>query len=50
MDKGYGNMVASTGPVMKSYTSTTLIVFNSSKGSIFLEWFRLLVSLMVGRL
>ena len=46
----HGNMVASTGPVMKSYTSTTLIVFNSSKGSIFLECFRLPVSLTVGRL
>ena len=36
--------------IVKSYTSTTLIVFNSLKGSIFLECFRLPVSLTVGRL
>ena len=41
MDKGYGNLAASIGSTMKSYTSSTLIVFNSSKGSIFLECFRL---------
>ena len=40
MDKGYGNLAAGIGPIMKSYTSTTLIVFNSLKGSIFLECFR----------
>ena len=50
MDKGYGHLAASIGSTMKSYTSTTLIVFNSSKGSIFLECFRLPVSLTVGRL
>ena len=48
MDKGYGNLAASIGLTMKSYTSTTLIVFNSSKGSISLECFRLPLSL--GRL
>ena len=37
MDKRYGNLAASIGSIMKSYTSTTLIVFNSSKDSIFLE-------------
>ena len=40
MDKGYGHLAASIGSTMKSYTSTTLIVFNSLKGSIFLECFR----------
>ena len=35
---------------MKSFTNTTLIIFNSSKGSIFLECFKLPVPLMVGRL
>ena len=37
MDKGYGNLAASIGLTVKSYTSTILIVFNSLKGSIFLE-------------
>ena len=50
MDKGYGNLAASIGSTVKPYTSTTLIVFNSLKGSIFLECFRLPVSLTVGRL
>jgi len=50
MDKGYGNLAANIGSTMKSYTSTTLIVFNSLKGSIFLECFGLPMSLMVGRL
>ena len=45
-----GNLATSIGPIMESYTSTTLIVFNSLKGSIFLECFRLPVSLTVGRL
>ena len=40
----------SIGLTMKSYTGTTLIVFKSSKSSVFLECFRLSVSLMVGRL
>ena len=40
MDKGYGHLAASIASTMKSYTSTTLIVFNSLKGSIFLECFR----------
>ena len=37
MDKGYGNLAASIGLTVKSYTSTIPIVFNSLKGSIFLE-------------
>ena len=44
MDKGYGNLAASIGSTVKPYTSTTLIVFNSSKGSISLECFRLPMS------
>jgi hypothetical protein len=48
MDKGYGNLAASVGSTVKSYTSTILIVFNASKGSIFLECFRLPVPLTVG--
>ena len=35
MDKRYGNLAASIGSTMKSYTSTILITFNSLKGSIF---------------
>ena len=50
MDKGYGHLAANTGPIIKSYTNTTLIVFNYLKGSIFLKYFRLPVSLTVGRL
>ena len=50
MGKGYGDLAASIGSTMKSYPSTTLTVFNSSKGSIFLECFRLPMSLTVGRL
>ena len=50
MDKRYGHLAASIGSTMNSYTSTTLIVFNSSEGSIFLECFRLPMSLTVGRL
>ena len=51
VDKRYGNLAASIGSTtMKSYTSTTLIAFNSLKGSIFLECFRLPVLLTAGRL
>ena len=50
MDKGYGHLAASIGSTMKSYTSTTLIVLNSSKASIFLGCLRLPMSLTVGRL
>jgi len=50
MDKGYGHLAENIGSTMKSYTSNTLIVFNSLKGSIFLECFRLPMSLTVGRL
>ena len=50
MDKGYGKLAASIGSTMKSYTSTTLIAFNSLKGSIVLDCFRFPVLLTVGRL
>ena len=50
MDKGYGHLAANIGPIMKFYTNTTLIVFNSLKGFIFLECFRLPMSLTVGEL
>ena len=35
VDKRYGNLATSIGPIMKSYTSTTLITFNSLKGFLF---------------
>ena len=35
MDKRHGNLAMSIGPIMKSYISTTLISFNSLKGSMF---------------
>ena len=35
VDKRYGNLATSIGPITKSYTSTTLITFNSLKGSVF---------------
>ena len=35
VDKRYGNLATSIGPIMKSYTCTTLITFNSLKGSMF---------------
>ena len=38
VDKRYGNLATSIGPIMKSYTSTTLITFNSLKGSMFLAF------------
>ena len=36
-NKGYENLAASIGSTMKSFTNTILIIFNSSKGSTFLE-------------
>ena len=44
------NLAASIGSTMKHLTSSILIIFNSSKGSTFLECFKLPVPLMVGRL
>ena len=41
MGRGYGNLAASIGSSMKSFTSSILIFFNSLKGSIFLECFKL---------
>ena len=38
MDKTYGNLAISIGQIMKSYISTTLITFNSLKGSMFLAF------------
>ena len=46
----YENLAASIGSIMKPSTSTTIIIFNSSKGAIFLECFKLPVPLVVGRL
>ena len=33
VDKRYGNLATSIGPIMKSYTTTILITFNYLKGS-----------------
>ena len=35
VNKRYGNLATSVGPIMKSYTSSTLITFNSLKGFMF---------------
>ena len=35
VDKGYGNLAASIGLMVKSHTSTILTAFNSLKGSMF---------------
>ena len=35
VDKRYGNLATSIGSTVKSYTSTTLITFNSLKGFMF---------------
>ena len=35
VDKRYGNLATSIGPIMKSYASTTLITFNYLKGSMY---------------
>ena len=44
------NLAASIGSTMKHLTSSILIIFNSSKGSTFLECFKNPVPLAVGRL
>ena len=49
-NKRYENSVASIGSTVKPLTSSILIIFNSSKGSTFLECFKLPVPLKVGRL
>ena len=46
----YENLVASIGSTMKPLTSSILIIVNSSKGSTFLECFKLPMPLVVGRL
>ena len=50
MGKGYGNLAASIGSTMKSFTSSILIILNASKGSILFEYLKLPMPLMVGRL
>ena len=53
MDKGYVNLAASIGPVMKPFTSTILIIFHPSKGSMLIRTFRMLrlpVPFMAGEL
>ena len=53
MDKGYGNLAASIGSTMKSYTSTILIIFHPLKDSVPIRTFRMFrlpVPFMVGKL
>ena len=54
MDMGTGNgYAASIGPVMKPFTSTILIIFHPSKGSMLIRTFRMLrlpVPFMAGEL
>ena len=53
MDKGYGNLAVSVGPIMKPFISTILIIFHPSKGSMLIRTFRMLrlpVPFMVGEL
>ena len=53
MDKGYGNLATSIGPIMKHFTSTILIIFYLSKGSMFIRTFRMFrlpMPFMVGKL
>ena len=53
MDKGYGSLAASPGPTMKPFTSTVLITFHPSKGSVLIRTFRmprLPMPFMVGEL
>ena len=42
MDKGYGNLAASIGPIMKPFTNTILVIFHPSKGSMLIRTFRIL--------
>ena len=48
--RGCGNLAASIGSTMKSYTSSILTISNSQKGSILFEYLKLPVPLAVGRL
>ena len=49
MDKGYGNLAASIGPIVKPFTSTVLIVFHSVPIRT-CRMFRLPMPFMVGKL
>ena len=49
MDKGYGNLAASIGPIMKPFTSTILIIMGFMPIRTF-RMFRLPVPFMVGKL
>ena len=53
MDKGYGNLAARIGPIMKPFTSTILIIFHPLKDSMPIRTFRMFrlpVPFMVGKL
>ena len=50
MGKGYGNLAASISSTMKSFTSSILIIFNSPRSPALLEYLKLLVPLVFGRL
>ena len=53
MDKGYGKLAGSTGPIMKPFTITILIIFHPLKGSMPIKTFRMFrlpVPFMVGKL
>ena len=50
MGKGYGNLAASISSTMKSFTSSILIIFNSPRSSALLEYLKLPMPPMVGRL
>ena len=49
-NKRYENLAASIGSTMKPLTSSILMIVHSSKGSTFLECFKLPVPLAVGGL
>ena len=49
-NKRYENLAVSIGSTMKPLTSSILMIFNSSKGSTFLQCFKLPVPLVVWRL
>ena len=49
-NKSYENLAVSIGSTMKPLTISILMIFNSSKGSTFLEYFKPPVPLAVGRL
>ena len=50
MGKGYGDLAASIGSTMKSSASSILIIFNSLRSSILLDYLKLPLPLVVGRL